>query len=411
MSTVERQGSNSRDLINPAYDKIGNTLDFIKHIGQQIALSKMFGCESVAQGEVMALECLARRMPPMSMAERYNIIFGRLSLKAEAMLADFRSEIGGEFEIVERSADRAAIRLTRKGKEFFGDFTWKQAQDEPFIYKKPKGMDEDGVAEVLINGDRTKLKLKEKYATPRSRMQMLWARVVSDSVGAFAPEIRVRGYTPEEISDFDGADHELPSDSNGNGNGNGNGVSQPTVVTSVVTESPAATSAVPTTTTPATSTPEYATAVQVSKIVDLLVQLGATHEQQQAVMAKRGVQAWRSLLFEQAADLIGKLEAQAEKSKVPATATQVVVNRSPCLQQQIDDVKNVIREIAQTGDPNIALAIQGRLSQSGLVRLSDLTISECDQLLQALRLKNIEQFFQSSLQGHLKAATGGEPKN
>ena len=44
--------------------------------------------------------------------------------------------------------------------------------------------------------------LKAKYSTPRARMQMLWARCVSDGVRVVAPECVQGIYTPEETSDF-----------------------------------------------------------------------------------------------------------------------------------------------------------------------------------------------------------------
>ena len=45
---------------------------------------------------------------------------------------------------------------------------------------------------------------KDNWATPRSRMQMLWARVVSDGVRTMAPEICSGIYTPEETADIVG---------------------------------------------------------------------------------------------------------------------------------------------------------------------------------------------------------------
>ena len=44
--------------------------------------------------------------------------------------------------------------------------------------------------------------LKAKYSTPRARMQMLWARCVSDGVRVVAPECVQGIYTPEETADF-----------------------------------------------------------------------------------------------------------------------------------------------------------------------------------------------------------------
>lgn len=189
-------------LTNPAYDRIGDLMGFVKEMGRAIALSKMFGCDSEAQGQVMALECVSRRMPPMTVAERYHLIHGKLSLKAEAMLADFRAKMGGDYRIIERSDKRAAIELTLGGQQLTGEFSWEDAQREPFIYKFGKDQKEDDIVQLINSGQASKLKIKSSYATPRSRMQMLWARVVSDTVRAMAPEVTAGSYTPEEIEDF-----------------------------------------------------------------------------------------------------------------------------------------------------------------------------------------------------------------
>ena len=133
------------------------------------------------------MTCYSERKSPTEIARRYHIIDGRLSMKAGAMLADFRVR-GGRHRIIERSPERAAIELTIDGQSQQFSFTWEEAKKEPFVYGK-----NDTV--------------KTNYATPRIRMQMLWARVVSDSIEAMAPEIAYGVYTPEELSDF----HEVPN--------------------------------------------------------------------------------------------------------------------------------------------------------------------------------------------------------
>lgn len=164
------------------YQGVVNPLEFVDRLGDAIAKSGMFGCKNVESGKVLAMTCFSERKSPTEIARRYHIIEGRLSMKAGAMLADFRVR-GGRHRIVERTPERASIELTIDGQSQQFTFTWEEAQQEPFI------RDKDG-------------KVKKNYATPRTRMQMLWARVVSDSVEAMAPEIAYGVYTPEEISDF-----------------------------------------------------------------------------------------------------------------------------------------------------------------------------------------------------------------
>ncbi len=164
------------------YQTVRDPIEFVEKLGDAIARSGMFGCKNVESGKVLAMTCLSERKSPTEIARRYHIIDGRLSMKAGAMLADFRTK-GGRHRIVERSPERAAIELTIDGQTQQFEFTWEQAQQEPFVRDK-------------------KNNLKTNYATPRIRMQMLWARVVSDSIEAMAPEIAYGVYTPEEISDF-----------------------------------------------------------------------------------------------------------------------------------------------------------------------------------------------------------------
>jgi hypothetical protein len=181
------------------YDRITNVGAFVDQLGQAIYRSGMFGCESPAQGNVMAMECMARRQPPLSLAERYNVIKGKLSMKADAMLAGFRA-LGGKTKVIKRTEDEACIELRLDGEKERFRFTWEEAQREPFIYNGKE-------ADVLAKMEAGKTPaLKPKYATPRSRMQMLWARVVSDAVRTMAPEVCAGTYTPEEQADIAGVD-------------------------------------------------------------------------------------------------------------------------------------------------------------------------------------------------------------
>lgn len=180
------------------YDGIKDPLEWIKFTGEHIAKSGMFGCSNVSQGVVFAMELMAKRMPALSLAERYHVIFGKLSMKSDTMLADFRTKIGGEHKQISRTAEAAEIELILKKEKHRYRFTWEEAQQEPFIYE---GKDTEVLAKLAAGKTPA---IKAKYATPRSRMQMLWARVVSDGVRAMAPEIIAGCYAPEEIADMDG---------------------------------------------------------------------------------------------------------------------------------------------------------------------------------------------------------------
>jgi len=170
-------------------------MDDLTAAGKLLAQSGMFGISKEADGFVIAATCHQQGMSLLEFRETYHIIHGTPSMRTDTMLARLVDH-GGEYEILSRTPDRAAIRATcgKASGEF--ELTWEQAQLEPFVYAGKEG----DVVAALASGQRPPL--KDKYATPRSRMQMIWARVVSDAVRAVCPQACKGTYTPEEVSDY-----------------------------------------------------------------------------------------------------------------------------------------------------------------------------------------------------------------
>lgn len=166
-----------------AYDRIADPMSFVAKFGDAMYASKMFGCNNAEQGRVLAMVCLCERKTPTEIIRTYHLMGGKLQMKADAMLAEFR-KLGGKHTILQRDADVASVRLELNGDAHAFTFTFQDAAKEPFVRSK------DGKS------------LKDNWATPRARMQMLWARVVSDGVRAMAPEVNAGYYTPEEVADF-----------------------------------------------------------------------------------------------------------------------------------------------------------------------------------------------------------------
>ena len=136
------------------YSRIQNPIEAIEKFGTFFARSGMFGCEKAEQGMVLAMACLVERKSPIEIKRRYHLYQGELSMRADAMLADFRTKAGGRHKIVERTPSRASVELSLDGNAYLFEFSWSDAEKEPFIY------DRHG-------------KVKTNYATPRARMQML----------------------------------------------------------------------------------------------------------------------------------------------------------------------------------------------------------------------------------------------
>lgn len=176
------------------YDRIQDPIVAVEKLGTFFAQSGMFGCTKTQQGMVLAMTCLARRIDPLEAAATYHIMDmgGRItvSMKYDAMMAKFRGK-GGKQKVIARTPERAEVELAIDGDAQKFAFTWEEAQKEDFVWSN----------KVDKSGNRL---LKNTWATPRGRMQMLWARVVSDGIRTMAPEINFGTYTPEE-ADIDTA--------------------------------------------------------------------------------------------------------------------------------------------------------------------------------------------------------------
>jgi hypothetical protein len=163
------------------YSKI-NDLQGIRAMGDAIAKSGMFGCEKTEQGIVIALQCIAENKPPLELAKHYHIIKGKLTKRADAMLADFR-KAGGKFIFADLKNPS-----TQKAKVTFEDY-----QDFSVEYS----LDDAKSAGVYNTAAQSPWQ-----KTPAA---MLRARLVSETLRAIAPEIVTGVYTPEEAAQFDEA--------------------------------------------------------------------------------------------------------------------------------------------------------------------------------------------------------------
>lgn len=168
------------------YEKVDNPIAFCDAMGETCAA--IVGC-SLQQGKGVALTCLCEGITPHEYARTYHNIQGKSSMRADAMLAIFRTKYGGKHRIIERSATRAAIELVNaEGDVYAAEFTWADAEASRWPWK---------------DADNHGKGLKDNWSTPTDQKNMLWARLVSDSIRAFQPEVVAGIYTPEEIGDLD----------------------------------------------------------------------------------------------------------------------------------------------------------------------------------------------------------------
>ncbi len=150
--------------------------------GDMLAKSNIFGIRNPADGVVIAATCVQEKISFLKFKETFHLINGVPAIKAEAMLGNLLS-LGGEYEIIERSPDKVSVRFTYKKAVYVSTLTWEDASKEDYV-KNSKGG------------------LKDNWSTPRRRMQMMWARAVSDGVRTVCPLATRGSYTPEEVMDF-----------------------------------------------------------------------------------------------------------------------------------------------------------------------------------------------------------------
>lgn len=168
------------------YDKITDLPKFLGAMSDDIFKSGLIkGCSPALAG-VLALECVARKQTFLQLVQTFHVIQGRLSIRADAALAEF-NRMGGKHQLIEKTENRAAAKFTWEKKTYDFSLTWDEAKTAPWCYGT------DG-------------KLKDNWAHPMGRKAMLWARMVSDAVRTICPSVNCGRYTPEEIADFGNAD-------------------------------------------------------------------------------------------------------------------------------------------------------------------------------------------------------------
>lgn len=360
-------------------------------LGECIAKSQLMGCQNVEQGRLIAMTCLMRGVDPLTFHQSYDIIKGKVSKKADRMLAEFYS-LGGRYKIVSRTPELAAITLIFEGQTADFSLSWEEAQKEPFTKNK------DG-------------KIKDNYATPRIRMQMLWARVVSDGIRVVCPQICSGVYTPEEIGDIE--DGEVVASPAATAQEYSPSVQAVLQTVAQEAKKPAAEQpAGPVGAEPAAAAAETAQATatvtnavvedmasteQVHEIEILFTAINASAQSRATAMSRRNVTRWEDLTSQQATELIGalrgKLPAQADPEG-PITAD---------LEKQIQDE---ILVVAQTpGGAQINDMIKAHLDIYGVL-LSQLTYKQGATLLHALKQRQSALFTQMALRDRVVTAEG-----
>lgn len=147
----------------------------IAQMGRVMAASKLFGIQNEQQAIALMLLCQSENMHPAVAMRDFHIISGRPALKADAMLARFKS-VGGRVRWNQYADDCVSATFTAPdGDTITVDWT-------PERVKK---------AQLCGNSMHSKF--------PR---QMLKARCISEGIRSIYPGVLSGLYAPEEVREF-----------------------------------------------------------------------------------------------------------------------------------------------------------------------------------------------------------------
>lgn len=374
------------------YQNVADPVSFMKETGTVLAKSRMFGCETVEQGQALSLISLTEGIPFLELRRRYHIINGDLTMRADYMRAELR-RLGGEYRWLKDGEDgiEARIWIKFKGDEREVSYTIENSKKEG-IWKK-------GSRWEKAPGD------------------MLRARCATKAIRMIASEVLAGFCTEEEL----GVEIDPAPAANGNGH--------PAPRTSVVDQAaaaaasdvvdaefvvvaPAEPAAPPATATP--DSPELATEYQIARIKELSVLL-ACGAKVEAACQKRGCNSVRSLRKEDAGEMLDKLEANyaakkaAETPPFDADKAEPAADTPPCgpmTDRQLEAIDKAMKEFAQidpAGKQQLYENLKAWLASKGL-KLRQIDATQAAQLCDAIRQKSLPTFIRMDLEKH-----AGEP--
>lgn len=150
--------------------------NFAASLGNWISKSGLFGCSNIEQGNLLAMQCIVEGRAPLDLAKLYHIVGGKMTLRADAMLAMFR-ERGGKVKWIQFDAESAKADFTIDGNTTTISYTRA-----------------DATAAQLLPA-------RAGSGWAKFPAEMLRARLISKAIRMIAPEVCAGLYAPEEIAD------------------------------------------------------------------------------------------------------------------------------------------------------------------------------------------------------------------
>lgn len=168
-----------KNQVSNALSNIGDPVKAAVTLGDMFKESGLFGIKERAQGHVLALACITEGMSPFQLMRRFHIVEGRLTQRADAMLAEFKAA-GGRVRWIQWDDEAARAEFEYQGDKLENAFTWEMAQKAKYPFKADGG-------------------IKANWAA--SRPDMLRARLITKTLRMLAPDVVAGIYTPEELDD------------------------------------------------------------------------------------------------------------------------------------------------------------------------------------------------------------------
>jgi hypothetical protein len=168
-----------KNQVSNALSNVGDPIKAAVTLGDMFKESGLFGIKERAQGHVLALACLTEGMSPFQLMRRFHIVEGRLTQRADAMLAEFKAA-GGRVRWIQWDDEAAKAEFEYQGDKIENVFSWEMAKAAKYPFKSDGG-------------------IKANWAA--SRPDMLRARLITKTLRMLAPDIVAGIYTPEELDD------------------------------------------------------------------------------------------------------------------------------------------------------------------------------------------------------------------
>lgn len=169
---------NETSLYNQLND--ASTFTALKELGTAFSKSNILGITSPADGLIVAMTCAMEHISPIAFSRRYNIIAGRLSVKADAIYADFIAS-GGRCRWIRSDAEAAEA-----------EFSHVKLCPEPLVQSVT-------MQELINNGVAVDANGKMRAPYVKFPKNMLRARLLSNSIRMIAPGLIHGLYVEEEV--------------------------------------------------------------------------------------------------------------------------------------------------------------------------------------------------------------------